>query len=178
MDRRICPDWQRKIFDETIAAKWKEEALNTRGIGIDITQKMVDWCIAELKYKAGVFNETNCIETLDGVWKSDTIVPQDHKLSLQRAVASLEDIPETDKDWHPNTNEQVLDLVHPSLYPLVYGQSTILPKENVASTTAWLPVAKARLWRRLAGMKRSGMTGHANFSGFQQNLRSLLAPRT
>jgi hypothetical protein len=30
------------------------------------------------------------------------------------------------KDWHPNSNEQVLNLVHPSLYPLVYGQTRVL----------------------------------------------------
>ena len=35
-----------------------------------------------------------------------------------------------DKDWHPGSNWQVLDLVHPSIYPLVYGQSKILPNDS------------------------------------------------
>ena len=32
-------------------------------------------------------------------------------------------MPEDQKDWHPGSNKQVLDLVHPSLYPLVYGKT-------------------------------------------------------
>ena len=36
-------------------------------------------------------------------------------------------IQQKDKDWHPGSNEQVLDLVHPSIYPFVYSQSRILP---------------------------------------------------
>ena len=46
--------------------------------------------------------------------------------SLLKAVTPLERVPDKDKDWHPGSNEQVLDLVHPSLYPLVYGQTRVL----------------------------------------------------
>jgi len=35
----------------------------------------------------------------------------------------LENVPEDQKDWHPGSNQQVLDLVHPSLFPLIYGRS-------------------------------------------------------
>ena len=38
-------------------------------------------------------------------------------------VAKIEDIPDEQKDWHPRSNGLVLDLVHPSLYPLVYGRT-------------------------------------------------------
>ena len=47
--------------------------------------------------------------------------------ALIRAVEPLEDIPEDEKDWHLGSNYQVLDLVDPSLYPLVFGQTRILP---------------------------------------------------
>lgn len=39
------------------------------------------------------------------------------------ATQSIENVPETLKDWHPGSNNQVLNLVHPSLYPLVYGRT-------------------------------------------------------
>jgi hypothetical protein len=42
-------------------------------------------------------------------------------------VAPLEDVPADAQDWHPGSNNQVLDLVHPSLFPLIYGRSRILP---------------------------------------------------
>ena len=78
-----------------------------------------------------MFEETNSIEALDGVFKSDTIVPEALRLSLIDAIKPLEDVPEDRKDWHPGSNRKVLDLVHPSIYPLVYGKTCILPKSTV-----------------------------------------------
>ena len=65
--------------------------------------------------------------------KSDLAVPDDLRQKLCLAVAPLENIGDSDKDWHPGSEEQVLDLVHPSLYPLVYGQSRIVT-ETVETT--------------------------------------------
>jgi hypothetical protein len=36
-----------------------------------------------------------------------------------------------DPDWHPRSGEMVQDLVHPSIYPLVYGRSRVLRDECV-----------------------------------------------
>lgn len=36
------------------------------------------------------------------------------------------------KDWHPGSDEKVLDLVHPSLFPLVYDRTRILPGSFVS----------------------------------------------
>lgn len=46
--------------------------------------------------------------------------------SLRECVRVLEDVPEHAKDWHPGSDEKVLDLLHPSLFPLVYGTSKAL----------------------------------------------------
>ena len=35
----------------------------------------------------------------------------------------LENVPDAEKDWHSGSNNQVLDLVHPSLYPIVYNRT-------------------------------------------------------
>ena len=90
--------------------------------------------MVELKLKASLFQTTGIIETLDGVFKSDTIIPDSLRLALEKAVRPLEDVPDRRKDWHPKSNEQVLDLVHPSLYPLVYGQTKILTTEKIGVT--------------------------------------------
>ena len=140
------PDWHRKVFDPVIGAKWKEEALAADGTNaggddlVDISPKMVDWCIEELKYKADVFRKFDCVETLDGIWKSDTVIPEALRTELMKAVFPLEDVPEKDKDWHPGSHGKVLDLVHPSIYPLVYGQSKILPSETcgVEDCLSWI----------------------------------------
>ncbi|KAG9016328.1 hypothetical protein FRB90_003259, partial [Tulasnella sp. 427] len=39
----------------------------------------------------------------------------------------LENVPDEEKDWHPGSNEQVLDLVHPSLYPIVFERTMRYP---------------------------------------------------
>lgn len=44
---------------------------------------------------------------------------------LLAAVAPLEDVPDPEKDWHPGSDGLVLDLVHPSLYPIIYGRTVI-----------------------------------------------------
>ena len=38
-------------------------------------------------------------------------------------MSPLEAVPDSEKDWHPGSDGLVLDLVHPSLYPVVYGRT-------------------------------------------------------
>lgn len=58
------------------------------------------------------------------IWKSDKLIsPSLRAELLAAAVAPLESVPEAAKDWHPGSDGKVLDLVHPSLYPVVYGRS-------------------------------------------------------
>lgn len=65
---------------------------------------------------------------------------------LVAGVSVLENVPESEKDWHPRSNNQVLDLVHPSLFCLVYGRTQAyppideLPSEN--RTTSDLQVVE------------------------------------
>ncbi|KAG6805052.1 hypothetical protein H0H92_000961, partial [Tricholoma furcatifolium] len=87
---------------------------------------MVDWCIAELQYKMKSFQKMGAINAYNGVVKSDTVISGELKEALKAAVAPLEQVPERLKDWHPNSNNQVLDIVHPSLFPLIYGRSRVL----------------------------------------------------
>lgn len=66
------------------------------------------------------------MESLDGIFKSDTIISNDLREALIKATAPLENVPARDKDWRSGSGERILDLVNPSMYPLVYGQSRIL----------------------------------------------------
>ncbi|KAL8848574.1 MAG: hypothetical protein Q9221_006407 [Calogaya cf. arnoldii] len=159
------PDWQSKVFDEGIVAKWRTEILgpssptakptsvpaNTTAAkltntntdtdhvaAMDVSSRIFDWVIAEVRYKAEVFKQSNCIEAPDGVWKSDTILDEKLRTALEKAVRPLEDIPESEKDWHPGSSGQVLDLVHPSIYPLVYGQSRILESDTCNVGGSWI----------------------------------------
>ncbi|KAM5469176.1 hypothetical protein MauCBS54593_004528 [Microsporum audouinii] len=119
------PDWDMKVFDTSITDRWRKELLEDDGL--DVTEKMVDWIIAELQHKSKMLKETGLITAFDsGVIKSDSVIPAYLRESLRAAVARLEDVPETQKDYHPHSDNQVLDLVHPSLFPLVYGRTRII----------------------------------------------------
>lgn len=52
------------------------------------------------------------------------IVSEELRKNLVQAVQPLFD--DRHKDWHPGSDEKVLNLVHPSLYPLVYGRTRVL----------------------------------------------------
>ncbi|KEQ64687.1 uncharacterized protein M437DRAFT_73617 [Aureobasidium melanogenum CBS 110374] len=120
------PEWYRKIFDDTICDKWMAEVVSQVE---DFSELMWQYCVAELRDKAKTMEETGVVAPIDvdvQVVYSDTTVPEDLRRDLDRAVASLENVPTKDKDWHPRTRERVLDLVHPSLFPLIYGRSKVL----------------------------------------------------
>ncbi|KAG9942583.1 hypothetical protein KCU85_g9184, partial [Aureobasidium melanogenum] len=120
------PEWYRKIFDDTICDKWMAEVMSQVE---DFSELMWQYCVAELRDKAKTLEETGVVAPIDvdvQVVYSDTTVPEDLRRALNRAVASLENVPTKDKDWHPRTRERVLDLVHPSLFPLIYGRSKVL----------------------------------------------------
>ncbi|KAF2442510.1 hypothetical protein P171DRAFT_364692 [Karstenula rhodostoma CBS 690.94] len=126
------PEWGRKVFDEDIVAKWKKEAMDMfkdEPPEMQFSENMWDYCLAEMREYANQEKELGFVPSLDAsatVFKSDTIIPAQLKEDLRAAASPLEDVPESAKDWHPGSDEKVLDLVHPSLFPLLYGVSRVL----------------------------------------------------
>jgi len=59
------------------------------------------------------------------IWRSDSLISSDLRDQLVAAISPLENVPDGEKDWHPRSDNQVLDLVHPSLYPLVYNRTFV-----------------------------------------------------
>ncbi|KAL3670202.1 hypothetical protein V7S43_004515 [Phytophthora oleae] len=62
-----------------------------------------------------------CPGGIDGVWISDNVIPEDVATKFKSEVSVLENVPDNEKDWHPDSDNQVLDLVHPSLFCCVFG---------------------------------------------------------
>ena len=95
---------------------------------------MADWCIEELRYKAtlalvpeGPASPPPLVVYNGDVIKSDDAVSVELKTALQDAVKVFQNkVPERLKDWHPGSKEKVWDLVHPSLFPLIYGRTRVL----------------------------------------------------
>ncbi|GAA3894972.1 hypothetical protein GCM10022244_01000 [Streptomyces gulbargensis] len=117
---REKPGWFDKINDAGIVARWTREALDQ-----GLTEAQVRYVLAELAHYAALRDERTGIEVsgVDGVWQSDTLVDDGLRSRLREAVRVLEEVPDAEKDWHPGSGGQVLDLVHPSLFCLVRGVS-------------------------------------------------------
>lgn len=122
---RDLTDKSVKVFDEEIISKWRKEILDS---GEDVTPKMMDWIVKEMQWKADVFKKDGLLSVFDvGVVRSDSAVTSELQEALLQAVAPLEDVPADEKDYHPGSYMKVVDLVHPSLFPVVYGRTRILP---------------------------------------------------
>ncbi|KAF8214272.1 hypothetical protein K438DRAFT_1956357 [Mycena galopus ATCC 62051] len=59
---------------------------------------------------------------------------------LKNAVSVLENVPDSDRDWHPDSNEQVLDLVRPSLYCIIYDRTHAYDPDKPHVPANFLPV--------------------------------------
>ncbi|KAL3962851.1 WD40 repeat 2 [Purpureocillium lilacinum] len=132
------PEWWRKIRDPEIVAKWKAEALAMDWQAYrqyaDFTPNMVDACFDEIRRKAELYEKTGLTPVYDytvAAIKSDKLMSEDLRLELIAGVKALEDVPDEKKDWHPGSDGKVLDLVHPSLWPLVYGRTRVLSDRRV-----------------------------------------------
>ncbi|KAI8895686.1 hypothetical protein BC833DRAFT_600370 [Globomyces pollinis-pini] len=129
--------WWLKVQDPDIAKKWKDEAL-IQGCSIEI----IDYAINILKA-----SKSDICESRFGLLQKDIVkrtVSSDNSIDSKllgtflEQVAILENDTNENKDWHPFSNEQVRNLIHPSLYCLVYKKSKILPL-NLRKGVHFLP---------------------------------------
>ncbi|KAH8649238.1 hypothetical protein BX600DRAFT_442500 [Xylariales sp. PMI_506] len=160
-------EWHKKVFDDAIVSRWREEALQIsdeyflklatsdkpqrwvnegklivrddhasaykplRGV---MSAATFDYCIKELRNKARYYEKSGIIPTLDAcasVVKADNLVCAELEKALRTAFDILKQEQSSAPDWHPNSNDMVHDLVHPSMYPLIYGRSKVLHDEVV-----------------------------------------------
>ncbi|KAF3923398.1 hypothetical protein ABW21_db0205874 [Orbilia brochopaga] len=132
---RDKPNWTEKIQDRELFTKWLKEAHDQdrdTGEYVVWTADDIRFVYDELtsRYKAYVeeLRAKGCpIEPdIDSVWRADGLIEEELRKELIDAVATLENVPEEEKDWHPGSKNQVLDLVHPSLWPVVYNRTISL----------------------------------------------------
>jgi hypothetical protein len=71
------------------------------------------------------------LEADASVAKSDTLVSGELHEALRRSFNKLKLDQQASPDWHPNSQDMVQDLVHPSMYPLVYGRTRVFQEECV-----------------------------------------------
>ena len=83
------PKWWEKVFDAEIVTKWKQEATTIPLI----SERAWEWCLAELRDKAGDMQKTGCvaaISTGSPPIKSDTLIDESLRKELIEATQPLQ----------------------------------------------------------------------------------------
>ena len=155
---RKKPLWFTKIMDESIRKKWVEEALETPDYesydDTDPTFLPYDRNAACKETFSALVSEAALITAgkplispePDYMRHQDGMIPPALANTLNKLLAPFREA----KDWHPGSNDQVLDLIHPSLYCLVKDSEKPAKKRRkhlVSSTLdgrpsseyAWIP---------------------------------------
>ena len=130
-------DWHTKRLNPEIVAQWQREASVQH-----ITAAQFKFVIDELEYYDKLRSGSVEAADVDGVWRANSLFPPRVTADFARQVGVLSNIPDPDKDWHPGSNNTVLDLVHPSLYLFVSGITrtvSLHPEDGRTSVAASLP---------------------------------------
>ncbi|PVU95534.1 hypothetical protein BB559_002696, partial [Furculomyces boomerangus] len=96
-------------------------------------EKTINYATEEALYYSDIFTGSLVPGAVDCTYIGDDCIPEELLDELKENVAELEDVPEHEKDWDPGSNNQVLDLLHPSLYPVVFGRTRGIT-DDVSST--------------------------------------------
>ncbi|KAH7060159.1 hypothetical protein BKA57DRAFT_446468 [Linnemannia elongata] len=137
---REKPNWWLKSQDLEISTRWRQEIeaiiaadeLWITDVGqpeIDFIFKELGWYAQKRQDQVDQGAEVTIDVGVEGTRRADGLVPEMLKERLLECVKKLENVPEHLRDWHPGSRRQVLDLVHPSLFPFVAGRTLVTKEE-------------------------------------------------
>ncbi|KAJ3412259.1 hypothetical protein HDV05_001018 [Chytridiales sp. JEL 0842] len=156
------PEWYIKKDREDVRSKWKKEiteyledakvnTLSRRNAQVLDNNHFLSYLFSELDAIAAATG-LNKRENHDdppsaaltplgphGVYVSDNLIPEHIHRALLEQTEPLEARARANGQWHPDSNNQVLDLVHPSFYPLIYGQTPIAEHQLEGGSRAVFP---------------------------------------
>jgi len=170
------PDWHGKVKNPEIISKWHAEAMAMPLM----SEQTWAWITEEMRDKAGFYEQHGYATTLESgspCAKSDTLVSRELHSELQTRIQPL--LQAKDKDWHPGSGEKVLNVCHPSLFPLVYGRTRVLEDQLVGLADCFSHYGKGTIapiqssidhsgTRESGGHRRWGRENDLRFSGKYQ----------
>lgn len=127
---RAKPDWKSKYKNADIVSKWRaefnEQKHNSQHVGevFDYVLKELEWYDKVESTRPEFSDRKFKIGPDDRIVFSDGAIDDKTARNLASAVEAFEKV--TAKDYHPGSNNLVVDLVHPSLFHLQYGRTKAL----------------------------------------------------
>ncbi|KAJ2504148.1 hypothetical protein IWW47_002661 [Coemansia sp. RSA 2052] len=119
---RAKPDWMEALKNAETCAVWAAEARAKELTDIEFRYVLDELAYYSLLHSPG---SNARLSAAAGVWFSDTLIDAETTNELKEYAILLKSIPECLKDWHPSVRSRVLNLVDPSLYPLIYSRSKL-----------------------------------------------------
>ncbi|KAJ2459556.1 hypothetical protein GGF42_001397 [Coemansia sp. RSA 2424] len=135
---RAKPDWMETLKDAETCADWAAEAKAK-----ELTDVEFRYVLDELAYYASLHLPGSNIRlsAADGVWLSDSLIDTATTNELKNYAAILESTPTNQKDWHPVGESRILNLIDPSLFPLIYSRSKLCRQPCTSPQAALNPGA-------------------------------------
>ncbi|KAJ2099358.1 hypothetical protein GGI09_002830 [Coemansia sp. S100] len=132
-DIRSKSDWIDSLNDADARAGWAAEA---KAKGLTIVE--LAYVLDELAYYASLHPPGSNIRlsAADDVWFCDALVDAQTTNELKDYAAILESVSDRQKNWHPNDRSRVLNLIDPSLFPLIYSRSKLCRETNSSPQAA------------------------------------------
>ncbi|KAJ2825939.1 hypothetical protein FBU31_003575 [Coemansia sp. 'formosensis'] len=117
---RARPDWMDTLNDADTRAGWAAEAR-----ALNVMDLEFRYVLDELAYYSSLHSPDSSLRlsAADGVWFSDALIDAETTKGHKDYAVILENVPDRQKDWHPAARTRTLNLIDPSLYPLIYGRS-------------------------------------------------------
>lgn len=120
-------DWQVKIWQDSVVSKWRNEA-----IAQGMREEAVNYVFEQVKYFSTICEGGIEPGPVEASWICDELIDEDLNSKFQMLVKVLEDIPASEKDYHPGSDDLVVDLVHPALYCYVVGESLLTDENSIS----------------------------------------------
>lgn len=121
---RSKPNWVEDLNGLEKVVEWQKAAKAQK-----LTEREVEYLYGELAYYQKLCKEAPpgvVLSAVEKVWQSDEAVDCHTSKTFRDHVKVLEDIPAKLKDWQTGKKNQVLLLIDPSLYPIMYECTPIL----------------------------------------------------
>lgn len=145
---RSKPDWTTKYKNADIVSKWRtefnEQEHNSQHVGevFDYVLKELEW-YDKMESTRPEFSESKFkIGPDDRIVFSDGAIDEITAHNLSSAVEAFEKV--TPKDYHPGSDNLVVDLVHPSLFHLHYGHTKVLEDGKLKTAEYNEQIAKVK----------------------------------
>lgn len=154
------PDWKTKYKNKEILAKWDTEI--SQQFESKLLPDLTNYAFEELKsYEVledafGLNNSKFLISIDEKIATGSFTVPSSLKEKLISELNQLYSDFGDKLDYHPGTDKQVVDLVHPSLFPLQYGKTQIIDPTNPNNLV--LSEFTDKIFKVMSGVESFGIT--------------------